>query len=208
MVAERLIKMRSCISNQIPQPKQHIRIDSCQENQLRWLVNARIIAFPLGRGGGEGNWWVGVAINKWILRLTAVKRQKVKHFKAIKVVTFTVKSSCSILFIHCSLPNSWVESFLEQLFELLSTSVPFVDYFGKNVKIVPSTNSFISLPMFSSHGKRIVLSNIKLIAWDVWTRWGILIAFLLRGFFTAVNLLTRRFSSRVWFNAGISVNIG
>ena len=55
MVAERLIKMRSCISNQIPQPKHHIRIDSCQENQLRWLVNARIIAFPLGRGDGEGN---------------------------------------------------------------------------------------------------------------------------------------------------------
>ena len=106
------------------------------------------------------------------------------------------------------LPNGWVESFLEQLFELLSTSVPFVDYFGKNAKIVPSTNSFISLPMFPRNGKRIVLSNIKLIAWDVWTRWGILIAFLLRGFFTAVNLLTRRFSSRVWFNAGISVNTG
>lgn len=208
MVAERLIKMRSCISNQIPQPKQHIRIDSCQENQLRWLVNARIIAFPLGRGGGEGNWWVGVAINKWILRLTAVKRQKAKYFKAIKVVTFTVKARAVYYLYTVHLPNSWVESFLEQLFELLSTSVPFVDYFGKNAKIVPSTNSFISLPMFSRHGKRIVLSNIKLIAWDVWTRWRILIAFLLRGFFTAVNLLTRRFSSRVWFNAGISVNIG
>ena len=212
MVAERLIKMCSCISNQIPWPKQHIRLDSCQEYRLFWMFHALIIAFPLGRGGGEEDWGVCVAINKWILRNYRGEAAKICQAKQstlkLRLILSLLKVRAVYYLYTVHLPNGSVESLLEQLFELLSTSAPFVDYFGKNVKIVPLTNTFISLPMFSRNGKRIALNNIKLNAWDVWTCLGILIAFLLRGFFTAVNRLTRRFSSRAWFNADISVNIG